>query len=957
MRLRTFFFLAFATACLPAIGWSAWIAAGAWAAWTQAGAAVRAAEAMGDALQLVEALSIERGALQEAALSPGHGVENLAVIRARNDALLTRTEQSLGAAGLPQDAVTEARDILTASRRRVAEETARPLAERNPEVAAAVVTQLYQRLDAVQAAVALAEGRAAQAYASVGALLAVASLDVDIRDAAGRRSSLLSGWLGGRTLTPGDIEQATQLTGRLMESWERLQRQVHSAGASPRLAEAVKVTRTSFFEAAEPRYRQFVEIARDGGQRPMPLPEWRRWTIAALRKVLAARDAAVADAVDRGQALAAAARNSLLAAGMAALGLLVLAAIAVAALLRRLVLPVQRLTAATTALAAGDTTAPAPGRSGLAEVDAMARAVEVFRAGALRLRESEARYRLLAENAADMIVQHTADRRRTYVSPASRTLLGHEPEDMLQRDFAEMLHPDDREGVVAAYNHLMRKGGRITCSYRLRHKDGHYVWVEAHWVATLTEVPGAMLGAVHGMELVAVVRDVSERKEAEARIAHMAHHDALTALPNRVLLRERLQEALARAGRGEVFAVLCLDLDHFKAVNDTLGHTVGDALLRIVTQRLLAHVRETDTVARLGGDEFAVVQSSVNQPHDATALARRVIEVLGEPFEIDGHQVVVGASVGIAIAPSDGADPDQLLKNADLALYRAKADGRAAWRFFEPEMDARMQERRLLELDLRRALVAGEFELHYQPLINPRTRRAVGFEALIRWRHPERGLVSPAEFVPLAEEIGLIGAIGEWVLQRACAEAASWPGQIKVAVNLSAAQLRAGRALADTVAAALKASGLPAHRLELEVTETAMLQDTDEVLATLHQIRDMGVAIAMDDFGTGYSSLTYLRRFPFERVKIDKSFVQELAREKSEGGAIVHAVADLCASLGIATTAEGVETEEQLQQLLAEGLTEVQGYLFSRPVPATGVPEILEAADRLAVAGDEIRVA
>ena len=715
---------------------------------------------------------------------------------------------------------------------------------------------------------------------------------------------------------------------------------------------AAALTLVALFDAAEPRYRRFIEIARDGGERPMALPEWRRWTIAALPKTLAARDAAVAEAVDRGQALAAAARDSLLVAGVAVLGLLVLAAVALAALLRCLVLPVQRLTAASTALAAGDTVAVAPERSGLAEVDAMSRAYEVLRAGVLQSRESEARYRLLAENAADMIVQHTADRRRTYVSPASRALLGREPEELLAQDFVEILHPDDREGVTAAYNHLMRHGGKTTCCYRLRHKDGRYVWVETHWVAAPAVVaPDRTQDAASRMELVAVVRDISERKAAEARIAHMAHHDALTGLPNRMLLRKRLHEALARAGRGEVFAVLCLDLDYFKAVNDTLGHTIGDALLRMVTQRLLADVRETDTVARLGGDEFAIVQSSLDQPRDATALARRIIDVLGQPYEIDGHQIVIGASLGIAIAPSDGAHPDELLKNADLALYRAKADGRAAWRFFEPEMDARMQERRLLELDLRRALAAGEFALHYQPLVNPRTCRVVGFEALIRWQHPARGLVSPAEFVPLAEEIGLIGAIGEWVLQEACAEAAGWPGEIKVAVNLSAAQLRAGRALADTVSAALRTSGLPASRLELEVTETAMLQDTDEVLATLHRIRAMGVAIALDDFGTGYSSLTYLRRFPFERVKIDKSFVQELTRERSEGGAIVHAVADLCASLGIATTAEGVETQEQLQRLVAEGLTEVQGYFFSRPVPASQVPVIIGAmAERLATA-------
>ena len=418
----------------------------------------------------------------------------------------------------------------------------------------------------------------------------------------------------------------------------------------------------------------------------------------------------------------------------------------------------------------------------------------------------------------------------------------------------------------------------------------------------------------------------------------MARHDALTGLPNRVLFREEMEKALVRVARGETVAVLCLDLDHFKSVNDTLGHPVGDGLLKAVAERLLACVRDTDTVARLGGDEFAILQAGLDKPESAAILAQRLIDDVCEPYDIDGHEVVVGASIGIAIAPSDGDHPDQLLKNADMALYRAKSDGRRLYRFFEREMDARLQARRALELDLRKALADGEFELFYQPLIDLRTESISGFEALLRWNHPERGLVSPAEFIPLAEEIGLIVPLGEWVLREACLEAAKWPRRMKVAVNLSPVQFKR-RNLAPAVVRALSASALSANRLELEITESVLLLEDDATVKTLHLLRGLGVRISMDDFGTGYSCLSYLRSFPFDKIKIDRSFVRDLA-EKEDCAAIVRAVAGLGASLGITTTAEGVETVEQLAQVRAQGCTEAQGYLFSRPRRACDLPAV-----------------
>ena len=442
-------------------------------------------------------------------------------------------------------------------------------------------------------------------------------------------------------------------------------------------------------------------------------------------------------------------------------------------------------------------------------------------------------------------------------------------------------------------------------------------------------------------QLVAIV-DVTAKRQAEARIAHMAHHDALTGLPNRVLFLDRLDETLLRVRRyPEILAVLYLDLDQFKNVNDTLGHPAGDKLLVAVADRLRTCLRDCDMVARFGGDEFAVLQIGLAAPHEAGALGERIVALLSEPYDIDGLQAVIGASVGIALAPADGETAEQLLRNADIALYQAKEDGRRVFRFFEPGMGDSLRARRALEFDLRNALAAGEFELYYQPLVTLETGVICGFEALLRWHHPARGMVAPAEFIPLAEEIGLIVPIGEWVLRQACAEAAAWPDDLKVAVNLSPVQFKKSN-LPQVVVATLASTGLPAARLELEITESLFLTESKTNLATLRSLRALGVCIAMDDFGIGYSGLSYLRAFPFDKIKIDRSFISELG-ESADCMAIIKAVTKLGSTLGIPTLAEGAETEKQLARLREAGCTEMQGYLFSRPVPASEIAGLLSS--------------
>jgi diguanylate cyclase (GGDEF)-like protein len=451
---------------------------------------------------------------------------------------------------------------------------------------------------------------------------------------------------------------------------------------------------------------------------------------------------------------------------------------------------------------------------------------------------------------------------------------------------------------------------------------------------------------------VAIHQDITAQKRVEAEVAHMARHDSLTDLANRTLFMEKIDEALARLRRGgEPFSVFMIDIDRFKGVNDSLGHPVGDALLKAVGQRLRAATRQTDTVARFGGDEFAILQTlAADHKEGAVALANRVLAAVNEPYDLDGHKLAIGTSIGIALAPEDGASADELLKKADLALYRVKSDGRNGFRFFEPKMESDARSRHALESDLRDALAREAFELHYQTIIGFSTRSVSGVEALVRWRHPELGIIPPDRFIPIAEETGLIVPLGDWIIRRACAEAADWPAHIRLAINLSPVQF--GKSdLAATVAAALAGSGLAPERLELEITESVLLAQDDHNLETLHRLKRLGVSIVLDDFGTGYSSLTYLHMFPFDKIKIDKSFVHKLS-SSAECAAIVCAVIGLGASLGIATVAEGVETGEQFALLRVAGCSQAQGYLFSRPVPAAELdfasPEGLRRIERAA---------
>jgi diguanylate cyclase (GGDEF)-like protein len=443
------------------------------------------------------------------------------------------------------------------------------------------------------------------------------------------------------------------------------------------------------------------------------------------------------------------------------------------------------------------------------------------------------------------------------------------------------------------------------------------------------------------------LEDVTEGRRDQARIEHLAHYDALTNLPNRTLF-QRHAEGLLLETEGRQFAILYIDVDEFKRINDTLGHLIGDEFLKGVAERLRQSVGPDDFIARLGGDEFAILQNGIDSAEDVHALVARIYQALRTPFDCNGHQLASDASIGIAIAPRDGSDLLDLLKNADLAMYAAKAAGRRTYRFFDPEMEQEANHRRELEADLREALAHGSFELHYQPQVDLGSDRVTGCEALLRWRHPLRGMVSPADFVPVAEETGLIEEIGQWVLRTACTEAAKWPADIRIAVNVSPVQFRS-ETLSLRVAAALTDSGLDPSRLELEITEAVLIADDDAALTTLNQLRALGIHIALDDFGTGYSSLQYLQRFPFDKIKIDRSFVKEVTRNSSSAS-IIRAVVSIATDRQMITTAEGVETPQQRETVQNLGCTQMQGYLFSAARPAEEIRALLGAGEGAVVA-------
>jgi diguanylate cyclase (GGDEF)-like protein len=607
--------------------------------------------------------------------------------------------------------------------------------------------------------------------------------------------------------------------------------------------------------------------------------------------------------------------------------------------------PVQALVGRARQVAAGDEAAPATAvaPSGIAEFEDLRRSLEgseqALRARAeaqahvaRSLAQSEKRYRILAGAGALVIWRRDVDGGVTATGwdvLTGRAAAFDSSWAAFDASWYDNLHPDDAPVVRAAWQEAQRASDTYDIEYRVRLADGTWHWVRSR---------GAKVEAADGPgeEWIGVIEDVHARREAQTRLAYLAHHDAMTGLGNRLFFQERLRAICDDPAQRRQAAVLCIDLDRFKWVNDTLGHAVGDAVLIAVTERLKACVQPGDVLARIGADEFAVIEVGGSQPEAVSSLAQSITCALAAPMTVADHAVELTVSIGIALPDEEG--PDAALRNADIALDRAKRDGRGRFAFFEQAMDASMQLRLRMERDLRAAVDQGQFLLHYQPIVSVATGTLAGFEALVRWRHPERGMVPPGEFIGLAEEIGLIVPLGRWVLERACADAALWPRPVKVAVNVSPRQL-ADNTFPDLVAATLKSTGLSPSRLELEITESALMDNVDAAMSALLRLKMTGCAIAMDDFGTGYSSLGYLRTFPFDKVKIDRSFVKHLSGTK-ESSAIIRAVTGMCDSLAIISTAEGVETEEQLAYLREERCIEAQGYLFGRPLPMEELPAV-----------------
>nr|WP_276082346.1 EAL domain-containing protein [Methylobacterium sp. GC_Met_2] len=547
------------------------------------------------------------------------------------------------------------------------------------------------------------------------------------------------------------------------------------------------------------------------------------------------------------------------------------------------------------------------------------------RASEARLRLSEERLALALDSGEDCLFDWNLIDGTTWVSERWRGRLGlvGERARPTMSGWIEAIHLDDRERVMTATRaHLRDQTATLECEYRVGQVED-----EAFWVLARARVAGRAPDG-RALRLVGTLIDISRRKEAEARIAHMALYDALTGLPNRNLFRERLDQALSRANLApNRHAVLALDLDHFKIVNDTYGHLAGDRVLRLVAERIHSAVSDADTVARFGGDEFAVILSDIDGEVGVRQVCERIIAAVDEPLQLDGIVIDIGVSVGAALLSDDHASAEGVFQRADMALFRAKVASRNTYRMYEAEAHARTATRSLLAIDMKEAIRRGDFFLVYQPIIDVTTRAIVSFEALMRWQHPVHGLISPGEFIPVAEDTGLIVPLGIWALREACTEALNWPASVRVSVNVSAVQFRGG--LEEAVVAALSATGLPARRLKLEVTESLLMQNPEQAVGVLHRLRALGVRLALDDFGTGYSSLSYLRRFPFDKIKIDRSFIRDIA--DPDAAAIVRAVVSIGERLGMGIVAEGVETVEQLELVRREGCTEVQGYIFSKP--------------------------
>ncbi len=933
MRLRSVFLAGCITLALPGLAASGFYAVQAWTAWLAAQAAARGAHAAGEVMRAATLVMIERGELRDAAVAAASKSSVFVKAAAASDAALIQTDRALREAGLPTATVERARETIATIRSRA------EIAVRKGSALRAPVEQYNRLIDGLEEEVSRVERRITLASPSVGVVVGLARTANEMRGVAGRRAILLNLWFGGQDLEPSQKDELLSLNGRLAGAWDTLQRGVRASSLAPTLVTVVANTEDSFFGQKEPWYRELIKAAVAGDERPLTVAQYHNWSAVALAGLLPLRDALIAEAAAQGEAAIGAARFGLLASAAIALIAVGLVAVALLALLRSLVEPVRSMTATMTALAAGNLMAKTSGRSRLREIGAMAAAIVVFRDNMAslhrreaELRQTNVRFGAALDNMAQGLCMFDADERLAVVNRRFHEISGLPPEriepGMTFRDFATVVVESGRyPGMTAEQFYNARRDCMAQTDL------GSY-----HDSLSGDQAVAVRSGPMVNGGWITTYEDVTARRASEARMTYMALHDALTGLPNRVLFREHMEQILPRMHRGDHFAVLCLDLDGFKGVNDTLGHPAGDELLRVVTGRLRDNVRETDLVARLGGDEFAIIHSSAHQPTDAAAMADRLVAALAMPFDLQGHRVEISGSIGVVLADEAACTPDELLRNADIALYRAKAAGRGTWCFFEPGMDLELRQRRELEADLRQALAGDQFEVHYQPLVKAQTKTLTGFEALVRWRHPARGIVLPGEFISLAEEIGLIPPLGAWVLAKACSDAAGWPHHVRIAVNLSPVQFAKGNLVCE-VEQALIASRLPAHRLELEITESVLLQDNDATMRILHELRALGVRISMDDFGTGYSSLSYLHRFPFDKIKIDQSFVSSL-REKGSIE-IVRAVVGLGKALGMDVLAEGVETAEQSDILQDEGCDELQGYLFSKPRPLDDVQAII----------------
>ncbi len=905
-------------------------------------------EAVEPSMHFVEAFALERGSYNEILITAGpSAVPGNAVLAGRGaatDAVFDRA--LLLGRGLPDEVRDGFVAALADARVSVAEARREALAVDAPsvEVAGRVVAGFHRASDAVGRAIDIAEHAIPDEF-QISGILEISNQSNRLREQAGARSTLLSRYAATRIkFDASDRVAATLLSGKIGVTVEMIDRLAAQRDAAP-VAAAVARLHSTFIDLGEPMYERMYEAAREGAAPPLDFDSWRDWTVSTLTTTLSARDVPVRYAQ---QELS---RRRAEAQGRFALAMLALGAVLLFVLVggwmveSRIVRPVERLTEALGQVSASaEDGIGAPHLDALGdrygerpdEIGALARALGGFRDKTAETARLYRRLDALLDNLPQGVCVYDADATLVACNRRYAELYGLDPdalrpglslEEVVTMRVDRGVVEDSDGSYVAAM--LAITAGSVSSRRTVELSNGRIVAVHA------SAMPGGGWLSTH--------MDVTERARSEAKIAHMASHDALTDLPNRAALFDEIDQRLKRMARDGSLAVLCVDLDRFKAVNDTLGHGHGDDLLKQVSARLAGCVRPGDLVARLGGDEFAVL---VHDTDGATAasVAQRIIDRVALPYDLGGHNAMVGASIGIAAAPRDGADGTALLKAADLAMYRAKADGRGRYRFFESEMDAKMQERRALELDMREAVSRGEFELHYQPIQDLASDRISSFEALIRWNHPTRGRVSPNDFIPLAEETGLIVDIGAWVLRQACVEAAAWPRPVRVAVNLSPHQFRGGKLLLD-VQSALADSGLPAQRLQLEITERVMLDSDETTLQTLHALRNLGTKISMDDFGIGYSSLSYLQSFPFDKIKIDQIFVRNLA-ESADNRAIVKAVTGLAADMGMTTTAEGVETVEQLELLRAAGCTEIQGYLISRPVPAAEAAAMMEATER-----------